>query len=156
MPLFKATQVRNSVPVPSANAATDLIPVVADFVIPTGFASGDIVELGAVPAGYVPVDLIVDNAACGTTVTSDFGLLSGNYGDGTHGASTTRTCGAQFAAAQALQTAGIKRMAAAGSGRIAPTTNDRSFGFVASTVSAPTVGAVMRATLICRPQSEGV
>lgn len=156
MALFKATQVRNGVPVPSAGNATDTIPVVGDFVVPTGFASGDIVELGAIPAGYVPVDLIVDNAALGTTVTSDFGILSGNYGDGTHGASTTRTCGAQFAAAQALQTAGIKRSAAAGAGRIAPTTNDRSFGFVASTVATPTVGAVMRATLLCRPQSEGV
>lgn len=156
MALFKATQVRNSVPVPSANSATEVIAIVGDFTIPTGFASGDIVELGPIPAGYVPVDLIVDNAACGTTVTSDFGILSGNYGDGTHGASTTRTCGAQLAAAQALQTAGIKRSAAAGAGRIAPTTNDRSFGFVASTVSAPTVGAVLRATLLVRPQSEGV
>lgn len=156
MPLFKATQVRNNVPVPSANAATDLIPIVADFLIPTGFASGDIVELGAIPAGYVPVDLIVDNAACGTTVTSDFGILSGNYGDGTHGAATSRTCGAQFMSAQALQTAGIKRLSVAGGGRIAPTTGDRSFGFVASTVSVPTVGAAVRATLLCRPQSEGV
>jgi hypothetical protein len=107
--------------------------------------------MGPLPAGYVPVDLIVDNAACGTTVTSDFGLLSGAY-DSTG----ARTCGAQFAAAQALQTAGIKRMAAAGGGRVAPTTADRGWGFVASTVSTPTVGAAIRATLLVRPQSEGV
>lgn len=151
MALFKATQVTNKVPVPSASSATELIYVVGDFTIPTGFASNDVVEMGALPAGYVPVDLIVDNAAGGTTVTSDFGILSGNYGDG-----GTRTCGAQFASAQALQTAGIKRMAAAGGGRLAPTTNDRGWGFVATTVSVPTVGAAVRATLICRPQSEGV
>lgn len=151
MALFKSIQVTNKLPVPSANAATDLIPVVGDFLIPAGFASGDVVEMGAIPAGYVPVDLIVDNAAGGTTVTSDFGILTGAY-DSTG----ARTCGAQFAAAQALQTAGIKRMAAAGGGRVAPTTADRGWGFVASTVSTPTVGAAVRATLIVRPQSEGV
>lgn len=156
MALFKATQVRNRVPTPSAAGATEVVPVVADFVVPTGFATGDIVELGPIPAGYVPVDLIVDHAALGATVTADIGILSGNFGDGAHGGTTARTCGAQLAAAQALQTAGIKRMAAVGSGRIAPTTNDRSFGFVASAVTTPTVGAVLRATLLIRPQSEGV
>ena len=151
MALFKATQVTNKVPVPSANSATEVIAIVGDFAIPTGFASNDVVEMGPLPAGYVPVDLIVDNAACGTTVTSDFGLLSGAYNS-----TGARTCAATFAAAQALQTAGIKRMAAAGGGRVAPTTADRGWGFVASTVSTPTVGAVLRATLLVRPQSEGV
>lgn len=151
MALFKATQVVNKVPVPSAAGATEVVPIVGDFTIPTGFASNDVVEMGAIPAGYVPVDLIVDNASCGTTVTSDFGILTGDYN-----ATGARTCGAQFAAAQALQTAGIKRMAAAGGGRVAPTTNDRGWGFVASTVATPTVGAVLRATLLVRPQSEGV
>ncbi|MBA3622866.1 MAG: hypothetical protein H0W48_00045 [Methylibium sp.] len=151
MALFKATQVAAKLPVPSANGATDVIPVVGDFLIPAGLASGDVVEMGAIPAGYVPVDLIVDNAAGGTTVTADFGILSGAY-DSTG----ARTCGAQFAAAQAMQTAGIKRMAAAGGARVAPTTADRGWGFVASTVATPTAGAAVRATLLCRPQSEGV
>ena len=154
--LFKAVQVRNNVPVPSAGNATDLISVVGDWVVPAGFAATNVVELGAIPAGYVPVDLIVDHIALGTTVTADFGILTGNYGEGRQGGAPTRTVGAQFAAAQALQPAGIKRSSAVGSGRIAPTTNDRSFGFVASAVSTPTVGAALRATLICRPQSEGV
>jgi len=151
MALFKATQVTNKVPVPSADGATAVIAIVGDFTIPTGFATNDVVEMGPLPAGYVPVDLIVDNAACGTTVTSDFGILSGAYN-----ATGTRTCSAAFASAQALQTAGIKRMAAAGGGRIAPTTADRGWGFVSTTVSTPTVGAVLRATLLVRPQSEGV
>jgi hypothetical protein len=154
--LTKAAQVRNNVPVPSAGNATDIIAVVGDWTVPTGFAATNVVELGAIPAGYVPVDLIVDHAALGATVTADFGILTGNYGDGTQGVATTRTVGAQFAAAQAMGTAGIKRAAAVGSGRIAPTTNDRSFGFVATAVTTPTVGAVLRATLLCRPQSEGV
>jgi hypothetical protein len=156
MALYKATQVRNGVPVPSANGATDVIPVVGDFTVPTGgLAIGDIVECGAIPAGYVPVDLIVDNGAFAASVTANFGILSGNYGDGTHGAATARTCGAEFAAAQAMTTAGIKRAAAAGACRIAPTTNDRSFGFVTAG-AAGSAGAVVRVTMLCRPQSEGV
>lgn len=151
MALFKATQVTNKVPVPSADGATAVIAIVGDFTIPTGFATNDVVEMGPLPAGYVPVDLIVDNASCGTTVTSDFGILSGAYNS-----TGTRTCSAVFATAQALQTAGIKRMAAAGGGRIAPTTADRGWGFTSTTVSTPTVGAVLRATLLVRPQSEGV
>ena len=150
MALFKATQVVNRVPVPSATGATDVVAIFGDFTIPTGFAANDVVEMGPLPAGYVPVDLIVDNAALGTTVTADFGILSGDFN-----ATGARTCGAQFAAAQALQTAGIKRMAAAGGGRLAPTTGDRGWGFVASAVSTPTVGAAIRATLLVRPQSEG-
>lgn len=157
MALFKATQVRNGVPIPSAANATDLIPVVGDFVVPAGLAAADVVELGPIPGGYVPVDLIVDHGDLGGTVTADFGILSGNYGDGVHGAASARTCGAQFAAAQDLSTAaGLKRASAAGAGRIAPTTNDRSFGFVASAATTPTAGAVLRATLLCRPKSEGV
>lgn len=156
MALFKATQVRNKTIVPSGNGATDVIAVVGDFIVPTGFATGDVVEMGALPGSYVPVDLIVDNAAMGATVTADFGLLTGDYDSGTNGGATTRTCGAQFAAAQALGTAGIKRAAAAGAGRIAPATADRAFGFVASTVTTPTVGAAVRFTLLCRPQSDGV
>ena len=55
MALFKATQVVNKLPVPSANGAVDLVPVVGDFVIPAGFAANDVVEMGGLPDGYVPV-----------------------------------------------------------------------------------------------------
>lgn len=150
MALFKAKQVANRLPLPSSPGATTVVAVVGDFVVPAGFASGDVVEMGGLEPGYVPVDLIVDNASLGATVTADFGLLSGDYD--TTGA---RTCGAQFAAAQALQTAGIKRSAAAGAGRIAPASNTRGWGFVASSVTTPTVGAVIRATLLVRPAIEG-
>lgn len=151
MALFRATQCSRLTPYPSADGARDLVPIIGDFTVPAGFAAGDVVEMGALPPGYVPVDLIADNQALGVTVTADFGILSGNYLD-----SGARTCGAQFAAAQALQTAGIKRLSAAGGARLAPSTAERSWGFVASAVATPTVGAVIRATLLVRPQSEGV
>lgn len=150
MALFKATQVVNKQQVMTADRASDAIVIFGDFAIPSGFATNDVVEMVPLPAGYVPVDIIMDNAALGTTMTCDVGLLSGNYDD-----TGSRTCGAQFLAAQAGQTAGIKRMAVAGGGRVAPATNTRGIGFAFTSVSTPIVGAVVRLTLVCRPAVEG-
>jgi len=162
MALHKSTQVKNRLPIPSASGANDLVPIFGDFTIPAGFASGDVVEFGGLPLNYVPVDLIVDHEDLGGTMTANFGLLSGEY-DSNDGA---RTCGAQFISASDLSTAaGIKRMSAAGGGRLAPATEasviaggakTRGWGAVFSTVTTPTVGAKVRATLLVRPAAEGV
>jgi len=151
MALFKATQVVNKQQVMTADRASDVIVIFGDFTIPAGIASNDVVEMVPLPAGYVPVDVTVDNAALGTTMTCDVGLLSGDF-DSTG----ARTCGAQFMAAQAGQTAGIKKLAVAGGTRIAPTANTRGIGFAFTTVATPTAGAVVRLTLQCRPAVEGV
>lgn len=151
MALFKAAQVVAKAPIVTADRASEVIALNGDFVIPSGFATNDVVEMAALPRGYVPVDVIVDNAALGTTMTFNCGFLSGDY-DGT---SQARTCGAEFMSAQAGQTAGIKRMAVAGAGRIAATTNNRGVGFVFTSVSTPTVGSAVHLTLLARPAIEG-
>lgn len=161
MALFKSKQVATKLPFISSSGANDIVPVVADFDIPAGFASGDVVEFGALPFGYVPVDLIVDHEDLGGTITANFGVLSGEY-DSTG----ARTCGAEFISAADLSTsAGIKRLSVAGGTRLAPTTpasvaaggpQHRSWGAVFSTVTTPTVGAKIRGTLLVRPQLEGV
>lgn len=163
MALFKSKQIAAKAPIPTADRAVEVIPIFGDFDVPAGFASGDVVEMCPLPAGYVPVDLIVDNAAMGTTVTSDVGIVTGLYDAALNLAGAARACGAEFMAAQDFQTAGIKRMAAAGGGRVAPAYDagngvqyNRSVGFVASTVSVPTVGATVRFTLLCRPAVNGV
>jgi hypothetical protein len=152
MALHKATQVAAGLPVPNADAAMDLIPIFGDFTVPAaGFASGDVVEMAPLPAGYVPVDVIADNEALGATMTFNVGILSGAYGSNDQ----ARTCGAEFMSAQAFQTAGIKRMSAAGGGRIAPTTADRGIGLACTTITTPTAGARVRLTVLCRPAVEG-
>jgi hypothetical protein len=159
MALFKSTQVTNNQPPLSASGADDLVPVFGDFTIPSGFASGDVVEFGALPLGYVPVDIIIDHEDLGGTMTGNAGLLSGEYN-----ASGARTCGAEFISGGDFSTAaGIKRMTAAGGGRIAPTTyasvaaggaTHRGWGMTFSTVTTPTVGAKIRATLLVRTAIE--
>lgn len=151
MALFKATQVVNKLPVMTACRASDPIAIVGDFVIPAAIASNDVVEMAPLPAGYVPVDVIVDNAALGATMTFNAGLLSGAFDS-----IGARTCGAEFMSAQPGQTAGIKRLSAAGGGRVAPAAGDRGVGLVFTSVAGATAGAVVRLTLLARPQVEGV
>ena len=79
MALFKSTQVTNKQQVMTADRASDPIVIFGDFAIPAGFATNDVVEMVPLPAGYVPVDITVDNAALGTTMTCDVGLLSGDF-----------------------------------------------------------------------------
>lgn len=151
MATLLSKQVTNKVPVPSADGGSDLIFVLGDYTLLGTEATGDELEMCVLPAGYVPVDIIVDTEDCGATVTADVGIMSG-----TVGSTATRTCSAVFMAAKALGTAGIYRMDVSGGGRIAPTTADRGIGFALTTVTTPTAGAKIRMTLVCRPQSEGV
>lgn len=151
MAILKSTQVTNRQPIPNAVNATDLIPIVGDYVTTGNEASGDIIEMVPLPAGYVPVDVILDAEDCGTTATTDCGVMSGAYLS-----SGARTCGAEFMSAKALGTAGVYRMDAVGSSRVAPATSDRSIGLKLSTVSSPATGAKLRMTVLCRPQIEGV
>lgn len=157
MSLLQSTQAANRMPIPSANTATDLVPIVATFVVPAGLALNDVIEMGPLQAGYVPVDFTADFADCdsnGTpTIKFDAGILSGNWLD-----TGARTCGADFLSADVTaQAGGIARMNRIGATRIAPTTNDRSWGLKVNTGAATlTAGAVITATLFVRPKIEGV
>ena len=152
MPIFKAAQVTNRVPVPSANGGADVIAIVGDITVPVGLVTGDIFEMCPLPAGYVVVTVYVDHAALGAAFTGAVGLMSGDFNTG-----GARTCGAQFVAAATYQAGAIKRADVPGAMRIAPTTNDRSIGLLISgTLTTPTIGAALRCTVLARPQSEGV
>lgn len=153
MAIYKSTQVAAKLPVPSANAATDIIPIVGDYVLPaSGLVTGDIFEMCPLPAGYVPVDAILDHEILGAAFTGAVGIMTGNFD-----ASGARTCGAELIAAATMQAAALKNMNVAGAARIAPTTNDRGIGLVISgTLTTPVAGAKVRLTVLARPQSEGV
>ena len=151
MATLLSKQITNKVPFPSADGATGLIFCFGDYTLLGTEATGDELEMCVLPAGYVPVDIIVDTEDLGTAVTADAGIMSG-----TVGSTATRTCGAEFMAAKALDTTGIYRMDVAGGGRVAPTTGDRGIGFALTTVTTPTAGAKVRMTVVMRPQSESV
>lgn len=151
MALKQSKQAKSFDPVPSAAGATDLVPIFADYTLDGTEATNDEIEMAPLPAGYVPVDVIVDSQDCGTTVTASVGLMSAAYRENT----ASSTCGAEFMAAKALGTAAIYRMDVVGGGRIAPTTGDRAFGIALTSVDTPTAGAKIRLTAMCRPAIGG-
>lgn len=158
MALRQATQVVNKLPVPSADSATEVIAVIGDYVVPSGLALNDVVEMCPLPAGYVPVDYLLDvedtDSNGSPAMALDVGILSGSYGV----ADNARTCGSEGAAAiTTAQAGGIARPTKIGFSRIAPTTGDRGFGIKVQAAAATlTAGAKWRLTLFVRPQVEGV
>lgn len=162
MALYQATQVAARAPLINSDSAADMVPMFGDFTVPAGgLAANDVIEMTGLPAGYVPVDVIVDHDDFGTTLTADVGILSGNYGS----TDPARTCGAQFlAAADLAAAAGIKRANVAGFSRIAPVagsshigqvSGDRGVGLRIASAAGVTAGAKLRLTLFYRPQING-
>lgn len=150
-----------------ADGANDLIPLFGDFVTPASMANGDIVEMVALPANYVPVELLIDTEALGAATTqADVGLLSGNAGALLDVAGAARTCGNEAFAAGTFSAATRLRPTKKDFGLIAPavadptttpqTTGDRSFGFKFTTLTTYVAGAKVRFTLLCRPKINGV
>jgi hypothetical protein len=159
MALLKSAQVAGYAPLINADGANDLVPMFGDFTVPAGgLAVNDVIEMTGLPAGYVLVDAIIDHDDFGTTLTADFGFLSGDY----NSPDQARTCNATLlVAADLAAAAGIKRPTVAGFTRIAPlvqrshiglTSGDRGVGFVVKTAAGVTVGARIRMTLYYRAQ----
>lgn len=146
---YQSKQVAQRVPALTPTEASCPVAVVAEYVTKTGDAIGDIVEMGAIPAGTVVVDLIVNNGALGASATLDAGILSGSYGD-----SGTRTMGNEFFAAKAAATAGLIRMDK-NTGGIATNASDKSWG-IKFLGANPAAGQTIRATLIVAPAPVGV
>ena len=141
---YKSKQVAAMRQAPSADEAFESIAVTGEYLTKTGDLINDIVEMGAIPAGAVPVDVIVDNGALGASATLDVGILSGNYMD-----SGTRTMGNEFIAAGAAATAGVLRRNKVVTA-IPVQLTDKSWG-IKFLGANPAAGQLIRATLICTP-----
>lgn len=155
MAFYQATQVVNKDPVPSADGATDLITVVGDFTTVAGMVTGEIIEMCALPAGYVPVDLSVAyDASAAAAWTADAGVLSGAYGS-----TATRTMGTEAMAANSTGqgAAGLVRAVKPNIVQLAPTDADRGIGLkIVGTLTTLVVGTNIRMNLLCRPARNSV
>lgn len=153
MALFQSKQVRAQKAIPAALSGVDVVPVTGEFVVPAGLALNDIIEMGGIPPGHVPVDLIVhtpDMDSNGTPlITLDAGIITGRFGDPVLG---TRACGNEFFAAnQVARVGGIARADKSFAG-IAPSNTERGWGLkVAAAAATLAVGGTIRATLLCEP-----
>lgn len=153
--LRQSAQVAAKLPVISA-CGYEPIVIVGDYVTVAGIVINDVIEMGILPAGYVPVDaiLICEDMDSVTGLTLDLGLISGTAG----AADNARTGGNEALAASTIgQTGGIVGPAKAAWGFIAPTDADRGIGIkIAAAATTPIIGAKVRLTVIARPALNGV
>lgn len=143
MALKQSKQVAAGYPSPSPRDAVGIIRVTGEYVTVAGDAIGDIVEMGGIPEGCVPIDLIVDNGAFGASSTMDGGVIAGAYAD----MDNARTMGQEFFAASASATTGVIRRNR-NVNAILPSDEVRGWGvkFLGAT---PAAGQTVRATLLC-------
>ncbi|MDQ5944624.1 MAG: hypothetical protein QG619_41 [Pseudomonadota bacterium] len=157
MAFYQSKQIVNNEPLVSADGATETIAIVGDFTTVTGMVTGEIIEMVGLPAGYVPVDVLVAyDASAAAAWTADCGVLSGNYGVTT---GTARTQGNEaFAANSTGQgAAGLVRAAKPNLAQLAPADNDRGIGLkIVGTLTTLVVGTNIRMTLLARAARNGV
>ena len=150
MALKQSKQVVAGFPAPTPYEASCPVVITGEYVTVTGDVIGDIVEMGAIPADCVPVDLIVDNGALGASATLDAGILSGEFAK----ADNARTMGNEFFAASAAATSGVIRRAK-NVNAVTSDQSDRGFG-IKFLGANPAAGQTIRVTLICRTKTVGI
>jgi hypothetical protein len=145
-------------PAPTAIQASALFPVVAEYVVETGLALNDVVEMAPYPAGTMLIDMtlaVEDSDSNGTPLIGlDVGLMTLTWLDPT----TTRTCGAELLSASTIaRTGGMAQLALPGQLLAAPSTADRSIGIKVQAAAATlTVGAKWRLFLTFAPLPPGI
>lgn len=149
MSLVQSKQIAAGYPVPTPNDAVELMAIVGEYTVPAGGRPvNDVIEMGALPAGCIPVDLLVSNTAAGASATADVGLLSGNYGDATAATGQARTCGNEFLAAGDVNATTPKRLGK--SLTSAPVSVDTGWGLKV-TGATWAAGTTVRAVLFAIP-----
>ena len=155
MAQYQSKQIANNEALATADGATEVIAIIGDFTTVTGMVTGEIIEMCGLPAGYVPVDVVVAfDASAAAAWTTDCGVLSGDYGS-----TAVRTMGNEgFAANTAGQgAAGLVRAVKPGLAQLAPTDNDRGIGLkIVGTLTTLVVGTNVRMTLLARAARNGV
>lgn len=85
------------------------------FAVTETMSSGDLIEIGPLPADCVPIDLIVDQDAMGTGATCSVGLLN-EAGDDLAGDAWTTDADVAAAGASRADDAGLRAMARVSAG----------------------------------------
>ena len=152
MALHQSKQVKANKAIPASRDGVAVVAITGEFVVPAGLALNDVIELGGIPAGHVPVDLVVNlpdmDSNGAPTITLDAGLISGRFGN----PDNARTCGNEFfAASTAAQTGGLARAAKSLSG-VVPASSEVGWGLkVAAGAATLATGGTIRATLFVVP-----
>jgi len=136
MAMFQSAFATGKKNTPSSSTAGEEGIAVYEHTTTATMGSGDILEMGCIPAGATITDVVLvsDDLDSGTsTLRCDVGVMSSFYGDSTAG----RTCGAEFFSADAItSTGGVARMTLPTGFRVAADrTKDRGIGIKIATAA---------------------
>lgn len=141
MALKQSDHAKGVIPTPVATAC-EIVACRATFTLTADLALNDIIEMMNLPAGHVPVDIIVDTDALGGTAAVGVGLLNSGKTD----LDTTASGGAAWLTGGSVAAAGGVRADSAGlramSRCAASHTANRPIGIKITTDSTATSGAI--------------
>ncbi|HWH83241.1 MAG TPA: hypothetical protein VNU71_13505 [Burkholderiaceae bacterium] len=156
MAQVQSVQIVAGYPAPSPDDAYTTVGVTTEYTTPAaGLAIGDIIEMGPIPPGYVPSDLVVHTGALGAGVLLDAGILTGEYATNP---TVARTMGSEFfAAPQSAAAAALLRATKSMTPVLPADINVVAAGWGLKVSGAATAGAIkIRATLYLQSAPVGM
>lgn len=154
MARIQSLYAQGKLPTPISQGS-DLVVLPFECAVPAtgdGTAVNDIIEMGVLPAGHVPVDVIYSatdlDSGTGTHAVS-FGVLNAGKTDLSTDAADG---GAAWDTAIAVGATGVLARAAAASPihKVLPSTAPRALGFKVTTASNVKAAGTIRAFVVCR------
>lgn len=141
MALKQSAHALGAIPTPVANGC-EIVACRATFTLTADLALGDVIELMQLPAGHVPVDIILDTDALGGSGAGSVGLLNA----GKTAVDTTASGGAAWLTTGSLAAATGLRADAAGLRAMSRVTPDnaanRPVGIQITTDTTATSGTI--------------
>ncbi|RZI78937.1 MAG: hypothetical protein EOP38_26675 [Rubrivivax sp.] len=149
MALRQSKQILAGFPVLSPLNASCGVLLAHEYVVQTGLALNDVIEMGGIPEGCIVASAraVMEDLDSNVTplIALDMGLISGEYGK----KDNTRTCGTEFLSADVTgRTGGVAVSSRAAGHLLTPNEAVRGFGFKVQAAAATlVVGAKIRTYL---------
>ena len=153
MPRIQSLYATGSLPTPISQGS-DTVTLHYECAVPAsgdGTAVNDIIEMGVLPAGHIPLDVVysaTDLDTGGPTFATSFGVLNAAKDDLSTAAADG---GAVWASGLTVgQTASLQRQSTAAIFAVAPSATPRSIGYKVTTAATTKAAGTIRVTVSCK------
>lgn len=152
MALHQSDTAKGRIPIAYPSLAGQAVTQRFSFAVTTAIAgaAGDIIEIGAIPAGCRVTEIVLDADDLDTngtpTITLDVGIMSGEFGQN----DDDRTCGAEFFSGSTVaQAGGVARPTLKTAYRDTASTSVRSIGVKIAAAAATAAAGTIGVTVTC-------